>query len=167
MPLMGIREYGRHAGVSHVAVLKAIRTGRIRQNPDGLIDSEQADADWSRNSHPAPRAPRAAAAAAADDFGFSRARAFRAHYEALLAKAEYEERAGKLLNADEVKVASYRVDQAFRQHMLRVPDSVVARLQAHVRVHGTAPSEHQVHAILTAEFRRALEAFADEMMAGL
>jgi len=47
MPLMGIRAYGRHRNVSHVAVLKALRTGRIRQNAEGLIDSDQADRDWA------------------------------------------------------------------------------------------------------------------------
>jgi hypothetical protein len=51
---MGIREYGRHRNVSHVAVLKALRTGRINSAPDGLIDSDQADRDWAANMHPAP-----------------------------------------------------------------------------------------------------------------
>jgi hypothetical protein len=57
MALMGVREYGRNRGVSHVAVLKAVRTGRIRQTQDGLIDSDEADRDWAHNTHPAPRAP--------------------------------------------------------------------------------------------------------------
>jgi len=55
MSLLTIRAYGRHRNVSHVAVLKALRTGRIRQNAEGLIDSDQADCDWARNTHP-PRA---------------------------------------------------------------------------------------------------------------
>jgi len=37
-------------------VLKALRSGRINQNADGLIDTEQADRDWAANTHPAPRA---------------------------------------------------------------------------------------------------------------
>ena len=58
MPLLSIRAYGRHRGVSHVAVLRAIRSGRIHRNPDGLIDADRAERDWAANTHPCPRAPR-------------------------------------------------------------------------------------------------------------
>ena len=34
---LSIRTYARHRGVSHVAVKKAIDTGRISQLPDGTI----------------------------------------------------------------------------------------------------------------------------------
>ena len=53
--LMGIREYGRHRNVSHVAVLKALRSGRIQQTADGLIDSDQADRDWQAANTPRAR----------------------------------------------------------------------------------------------------------------
>jgi hypothetical protein len=33
MPLMGIREYDWHRNVSHVAVLKALRTGAFDRTP--------------------------------------------------------------------------------------------------------------------------------------
>jgi hypothetical protein len=48
--LMGVREYARHRGVSHVAVIKAVRTGRIVTNDDGKIESAQADRDWVANT---------------------------------------------------------------------------------------------------------------------
>jgi len=165
MSLMGIREYGRHRRVSHVAVLKALRTGRIRQNTDGLIDADKADRDWSRNTHPAPRAPRASRSTVTADPGFSLARTVRAHYEALLAKHEYEQRSAQLLNADEVKIASRRIYQEFRERMLRVPDAVVARLRSRIRDQGASPSEHDVYLILTEEIRMALEGFGVEMEA--
>ena len=41
---LSIRAYARHRGVSHVAVKKAIDTGRISQLPDGTIDPVVADA---------------------------------------------------------------------------------------------------------------------------
>jgi hypothetical protein len=166
MALMGIREYGRHRGVSHVAVLKALRTGRIRQGSDGLIDADAADRDWARNTHPAPRAPRAMPMVSTGDAGYARARAIRAHFEALSLKHEYERRSAELLNANEVKIASYRIGQVFREHMHRFPDGVVGRLLAHVREHGAAPGERAVHAIVASEVRAALQAFADEMTAG-
>jgi hypothetical protein len=171
MGLMGLREYGRHAGLSHVGVLKAIRSGRIQRTPEGLIDSDQADRDLRARTHPVGKVHRTVprlerAAGPADDFGFSRARAVREHYEALLAKAEYEEKVEKLLSADEVKIVRYRIDQAFREHMLRVPDGVIGRLRACIWEHGAAPDSHTMHVILSEEIRAALVAFADEMVAG-
>ena len=47
---LSIRAYARHRGVSHVAVKKAIDTGRISQLPDGTIDPVVADAQWAANT---------------------------------------------------------------------------------------------------------------------
>ncbi|SFM91514.1 elements of external origin [Nitrosomonas communis] len=47
---LSIRAYARHRGVSHVAVIKAIEAGRIKQEADGTIDPEQADREWERNT---------------------------------------------------------------------------------------------------------------------
>lgn len=50
--LLSVRAYARHRGVSHVAVLQAIRSQRISRRPDGKIDQEQADRDWRRHTDP-------------------------------------------------------------------------------------------------------------------
>lgn len=50
---ISIRAYARHRGVSHVAVLRAIKTGRITAESDGRIDIAKADAAWQRSSDPA------------------------------------------------------------------------------------------------------------------
>jgi hypothetical protein len=58
---MGVsaREYARMRGVSHVAVLKALKTGRISKDPDGTIDPARANASWEAESDPArKRAPK-------------------------------------------------------------------------------------------------------------
>jgi hypothetical protein len=52
MAMMSIRAYDRHRRVSHVAVLKALRTGRIRRTSDGLIDSDEPDRDWAARRDP-------------------------------------------------------------------------------------------------------------------
>ncbi|WP_286758219.1 elements of external origin [Ralstonia sp. RL] len=54
---LSIRAYARHRGVSHVAVKKAIDTGRITPLPDGTIDAETADTQWARNTLQPRRAP--------------------------------------------------------------------------------------------------------------
>lgn len=52
---LSIRAYARHRGVSHVAVKKAIDTGRISQLPDGTIDPVVADDQWAANTTPTRR----------------------------------------------------------------------------------------------------------------
>ena len=47
---LSIRAYARHRGVSHVAVKKAIDTGRITPLPDGTLDPQTADAQWEQNT---------------------------------------------------------------------------------------------------------------------
>jgi hypothetical protein len=55
---LSIRAYARHRGVSHVAVMKALRAGRISAEADGSIDPNHADQAWAKNSEP----PRVSAA---------------------------------------------------------------------------------------------------------
>jgi len=52
---VSLREYARRRGVSHVAVLKAVRAGRLTPEPDGSIDPEKADAQWEASTDPARR----------------------------------------------------------------------------------------------------------------
>jgi hypothetical protein len=49
---LSIRAYARHRGVSHVAVQKAIKAGRIPVEPDGTVDPAKADAAWKRATDP-------------------------------------------------------------------------------------------------------------------
>ena len=56
---LSIRAYARHRGVSHVAVLRAVKQGRVSLEPDGTVDPAKADASWQRSSDPARRKPAA------------------------------------------------------------------------------------------------------------
>jgi len=47
---LSIRAYARHRGVSHVAVKKAIDSGRITPGPDGTIEPNRADLEWAQNT---------------------------------------------------------------------------------------------------------------------
>jgi hypothetical protein len=102
---------------------------------------------------------------------YAKARAIIAHYEARLAKIDYEERIKKLINADEVSVAAFNLFRMFRDRTLTIPDRVVGALIAEIRealqVAGIDPElvknidMGKVHGILMAEIRGALEEFAD------
>ncbi len=49
---ISIRAYAKLRGVSHVAVLKAVKAGRIPIEADGTIDPVKADAAWERSTDP-------------------------------------------------------------------------------------------------------------------
>ena len=118
---MNVTAYARHRGVSHVAVLKAIKAGRIVKEADGTIDPAKADAAWKQNTNQAQQrkpkdeekkpAPHVAAElpvnnapAANSGPSYAQSRAFKEAYNARLAKLEYEEKSGALVRTDSVKV---------------------------------------------------------------
>jgi hypothetical protein len=49
---LSVRAYAKARGVSHVAVLKAAKAGRITLEPDGTVDPANADASWERSTDP-------------------------------------------------------------------------------------------------------------------
>ncbi len=160
MPLLSLRAYAKHRGVSLAAVEKAIQSGRITPTADGLIDSDRADAEWSAKTRPGQRRPKAAAAvprespeAASSGLDYFRARAIRESYLARLAKIEFEERTAKLVSRDEVQVAAFTNGRTVRDNLLNIPDRLAATLAAETDV-------DRVHDLLSVEIRRALEELA-------
>ncbi|MCC6366839.1 MAG: hypothetical protein IT165_25235 [Bryobacterales bacterium] len=157
---MSQRAYARHRGVAINAVQAAIQSGRISTSPDGQIDSDVADKEWARNTRQqAP--PTGARRTQSDDetevFGasqYNKARAVREHYQARLAKLEYEEKTGKLVPADEVKIAAFNLFRRYRDHMLNIADRVAAILAAETEA-------AKCYEILSTEIRKALNEFAD------
>ncbi len=154
MPQVSLRQYAKHRGVSHTAVEKAVKQGRIRLTPEGKIDVEAADREWSRNSSPvnAPRPVSRAPEAhdgAAHGPTYAQSRAVRELYLARLAKIEFEERASKLVSRDEVTVAAFTRARTVRDNLLNIPDRLSAMLAAE-----SDPT--QVHQILSDEIRKVL-----------
>ena len=155
---LSIRAYAQHRGVSHTAVAKAIKAGRISKEPDGSIDPAKADAQWARNtlpsqnlntsvSKPAPKVatppvstpvatgssrelppPLETGRISAPDYQTSRA--IREAYAARLAKLEYEERTGKLISSDEVEMRTFNLARRLRDRMQTIPRRLAAALAA-------------------------------------
>ena len=148
---MSLRAYARHRGCTLKAVQKAIDSGRISTRDDGQIDSEAADKEWARNTRTN------AMSDDEDGFGtsqYTRARAVREHYQARLAKLEFEERVGTLISKDEVQIATFNVFRQYRDHMLNLPDRIAAMLAAETEA-------AKCYEILATEIRKALNDFAD------
>ncbi|MDD3030621.1 MAG: hypothetical protein PHS57_10180 [Alphaproteobacteria bacterium] len=151
---MNISAYARHRGVSHVAVLKAIKAGRIVKEADGTIDPVKADAAWDKNTNPAQQRSDGDPPQTINGPSYAQSRAIREAYNARLAKLEYEEKSGSLVRTDSVKVAWFNVLRVLRDRVLSAPD----RLAPIVAVE-TDPK--RVRELMDAELRQILNDVAD------
>lgn len=172
-----VTEYARRRGVSHVAVIKAVKTGRITKTQDGFIDPEKADQDWAANTDPSkplnsvsgnpkhrkpqgsPKIPGADVDAASASSGgvppYLQSRAIREAYEARLSKLDYEVRTGKLVSADEVKVIAFNTGRMARDKLMNMPDRLAPLLA------GISDS-HEIHRLLSAEIRLICEELSSD-----
>jgi len=140
--LMFVREYARQRGVSHTAVLKAVKAGKIPL-VNGKIDPDVADAAWARNrdarkpskiagqavSAQAPiRMPRQGGAPAPGTYAHAQlshetARAKKAMLEALALE-------GQLLKRSEVAAAWTGMMGAAKSRLLTIGDELCDKLAA-------------------------------------
>jgi hypothetical protein len=161
MGLLSLRAYAKHRGVTLQAVRKAIDDGRIQTttDPNGKVrvDPAAADKAWEETTDPAKqRKPEADASAKTPPSDYSRARAMREAYLANLAKITYEEKIGKLVEADAVKKAIFEASRITRDALLNIPNRISPQLASE-----TDP--HEVHLLLEAEITRALEELANAL----
>ena len=173
-----IRGYARHRGVSHTAVRKALASGRITASPDGTIDPEAADRHWAsatdpskpRNSVTGVPRKRRAPGAPSDPLGapgledglvppdggaprlvssYAASRAAREAYLARLAKLEFEERSGKLVDADEVRAQIFGLGRRLRDTLMGLPDRLAPVLAGQA-------DQAVIHQLLTQELMTSL-----------
>lgn len=155
-----------------MAVLKAIKSGRIEKEADGTIDPVKADADWERNTNqaqqrketaPAPKAasrvqapatPPPSDAPIGGGPNYAQSRAIKEAYHARLAKLSYEEKSGALVRTDNVKIAWFNILRVMRDRLLNMPDRMAPILSAE-----TEPK--QVRELLDTELRLVLDDAAD------
>jgi phage terminase Nu1 subunit (DNA packaging protein) len=169
---MSLADYARHRGVSTAAVTYAIRDGRIsvtEVNGKRMIESDRADLEWNENTvhekkrHTpegatakiiAPKTKRAPPPPPEPDSAettetYAKSRAQKEHYQAKLAKLDYEKRAGTLVDAHEVQLEAYKIARAVRDALLSIPDRVASELAAETNA-------FKLHARLTDELRKTL-----------
>lgn len=169
---MNVTAYARHRGVSHVAVLKAIKAGRIVKEADGTIDPAKADAAWEHNTSQAQqrksyhkevgdgRQTEPSASGATGIGGgpsYAQSRAIKEAYLARLAKLEYEEKSGAVVRTDNVKVAWFNILRVLRDRILNLPDRLAPLLAAE-----TDPKT--IREFLDAELRQILTDAAESSM---
>jgi hypothetical protein len=173
--LISQREYARRRGVSHMAVQRAIKSGRI-STLDGQIDPIQADREWQENTDQSkprnritgrPSHSRAAGAPSepmvlaeegsgggSTAAGYAKARAARELYQAQLVKLELDRRRGELVRADEVRLGAFNMARKARDQLIALPDRLATILAA-------TEDPAEVHRILTDEIERICMELAD------
>src|ERR1039458_8684846 len=147
MAMMGIslRAYARMRGCSLPAVQKAIASKRITALPDGSIDPERANQEWAKNTFDGQTVHRATAAAreqrvpqtpeppasTGDPVAqYLRARAVKTSFEARTAQLEYEERAGKLIQAVHASEYAATFSAIVKDGLMAMPDRLAPMLAA-------------------------------------
>ena len=143
-----MREYARRRGVTTEAVSKAVKTGRISL-VGKKVDIAAANRDWAANTQPgqmaakktrkarskgskrtqvAPKEGQPAGDSTVNNYANSRAR--REDYLARMAEVDFEERAGKLVNANEMKAQWMKLITEAKTRLLSVPIKCKSRLPA-------------------------------------
>lgn len=159
---MAVKPFGRLAGVSHTAVQKAIKDGRIPQKFLGkskrghvtIKDPQGALAEWKRASSGVLVAKVKADITAGGTLGDARVK--REFYNAELAKLDFETRSGKLVEVEKVNRMAFNIGRQLREAIMNIP----------ARISGTLASEKdpfKVEEFLRVEFTQALEEMAEAM----
>jgi hypothetical protein len=175
---MSIRAYARHRGVSHVAVQKAIKAGRIALEPDGGINPVKADAGWARNTDPvraagtptAPVAPTAtpvtapnrlmspepAPAPTGGSLSFAQARTSHEVTKASLARLRLQERRGELVDRRRAVALVFRLAREERDAWVTWPARVAALMAAELGI-----DPHSLQKVLETHVRAQLADLAE------
>lgn len=193
MALVGLLEYAERRGVSRRAVQKAIDSGRLKRSvtKDGRqwkLDPEMADLEWDRHTAPekmrsaeqinrgkakargeevepeseAPMLPPAAGKGAAT---YSQAKAAAEGYKAMLLKLDYEERAGKLVDAVKVQREMFEAGRRVRDAVLRTSQLMIGDI---AQAAGGLTPEQRAEVLLVTEryLVKALEVLSDGSRTG-
>lgn len=136
--LVKVAEYAKLRNVSKVAVYTAIKNGRLdgARNGDGLIDVEIADRLWVENADPRKGGkvvkgePKIAQSFRLGEGRptLTESKTLEAEYKAQLARIEFEEKSGKLVDAEKVKKEAFKLARLTRDALLAIPDRLSAEL---------------------------------------
>lgn len=181
---VSIRAYARMRGCSESAVRKAIASKRIKSEADGSIDPARANRDWEQNTFAAatlrpapakpakpprpqpqsqpraamPHAPSVDSPSSDPVQSFLRARAVKETFNAKVAQMEYEERAGRLMQASRAAEYASTFSSIVKDHLMAMPDRLAPVLAA-------VDDEHAAHRILlndvSAVLKKLSKAVAD------
>lgn len=152
---MNAAEYAKHRGVSKTQVGKYIESGRITARRVGRgweIDAEQADRQLDANRSPDRGGRNAVADEMSGKVGasYAQARAMRETYAARILQLEFQEKSGRLVEKNELRLRLAKLHMAVRDSLRTIPDRVAPVLAAET-------DQSKIHALLLKEIGQALE----------
>jgi hypothetical protein len=162
-PVSSQREAARRLGLSHTALQKAMRAGRIAPEPDGGWDVEKVRARLAASSDPtrktaamAPPQPQATRPPSAMDSlpaanGFHSARTANEVLKAQERKLRLEERRGQLVDRARALLLVHRLAKEERDAILAWPARVAAEMAAELGV-----DAHRLQTLMDARLRQHL-----------
>ena len=136
-------EFARLMGVVPSAVTKAIKTGRIEEEPDGTIDPDKAARQWRASSQPrkggkasrkrpaAPVAP--STAAGSPPSTLAQANAAVKAYEAQIKRLKLQQMAGVLVNRERAERLAFAWARQIRDAWIAWGARVAAHMAADVQ----------------------------------
>lgn len=167
---MSIRAYAHHRGVSHTAVQKAIKTGRIKLETDGKINPQKSDNAWQVNTRPSAEStssnePYSDSSDHSNEIetkntpNYQKARAIREAYSARLAKLDFEERSGKLVPLETVSKVVFTIGRQLRDRIQLIPRQLSPLIVSSVLEN---PDPRLIEVLLDDAIRDALEQYTKE-----
>jgi len=153
MPRVTQTELANDLGVTKQAVHKAIAARRLELGEDGRLDLETSRVRWHETSRSSTVTAQRVADEGRPDYHLGRA--IRETYLAKLARLEFEERSGKLVEAQKVQAQAFDAGRRIREHLITMGD----RIAAQVAAEGDRAVCYQ---IIMAEVERALDELAPE-----
>jgi hypothetical protein len=179
---LSIRAYAKARGVSHVAVLKAAKAGRIPLEADGTVDPAKADAAWQRSTDPSRGKPRTKSPTAANklrpvgeaalgsvretlkeqglpaggNVTFVQARTAHEIAKAHLARLRLQRMKGELVDRARATALVFRLAREERDSWLNWPARVAALIAAEIGV-----DTHAVQSIVEQHVRSHLSELAE------
>lgn len=162
--LLSMNAYAKRRGVSHTAVSKAVKAGRINRTPDGLIDPVAADKAWEQNTDPTkplnsvtgnPKRHKGEDAPQTVSLPtgvppISVSMAAKAAIVAERERIKLQKEKGRLVNVDKVRADSFVVFRLTQEKLLNIPDRLAPILAA-------THDSHEIHRLLVAEIRLVCE----------
>ncbi|NOX41489.1 MAG: elements of external origin [Alphaproteobacteria bacterium] len=172
---LSLRKYAAHRGISHPAVMKAIKAGRITPEPDGTIDPVKADRQWGARTDPAQQrvrkstsatkpVPKSAIRAVDETLGdtgggevsFLRARMANEVLKAQTAKVRLQKMKGELINRDKAIGTAFDFARRIRDSWMNWPPRVAADMAADLGVEA-----HAMEQVLERHIRQHLADLAE------
>lgn len=89
---------------------------------------------------------------------FAQSRALREAYNARLAKLEFEERSGKLVDIDQLRIEAFKIHRRVRDSILNIPDRCAPQL-------ATMSDVAEIHAFLLGEITQSLRMLSADIYA--